>query len=151
MRLPLWKACLEKMLIGGVEHGKAWPTEFFESELRSKRSDMQFNFDISEIRRELEKVGYYLSGRGQNGTQFVIIAAEHNKDVMANYNRAAFDSLRRGITLGASTRLELLSPEARQKHDAILERMQTRLALMQRSMQIKRALEKSAPKQKLIS
>jgi hypothetical protein len=91
---------------------------------------MQFGLGMSAIRRELEKDGYYITGRGQKGNQFVIVPPESNADVMGGYARQALDSLSRGFILGTSTRLDTLSKRDRDRHESLLAKMATRLALL---------------------
>jgi hypothetical protein len=146
VRLPLWKNCLEVMLRDGVEHGKVYEAKFFEEELRFKRDSMQFGLGVSEIRRELEKRGFYLTGRGQGGNQFVILPPDGNVAVMANYQRAAIDAMKRGVILGTNTRLDLLSKEDRRKHEGMLEKMAIRSALLSRTQQVRKIVEKHDPK-----
>jgi hypothetical protein len=145
VRLPLWKACVDNMRKDGVNHGKTYPADYFEQQLRTTRETMQFSLGLSEIRRELERDGFYLSGRGQHGNQFVILPPENNRDVMASYQRQAFDALKRGVILGTNTRLDLLPSEDRKKHESLLEKMAIRTALMQRTGSVVRVLKKHSP------
>lgn len=146
LRLPLWKNALEAMRESGLAHGQVWEAEFFEGHLKCTREDMKFGLSISEIRRELEKDGFYLSGRGQKGAQYVILPPECNADVMAQYQRAAIDALKRGVILGTNTRLDTLSDSDRRRHEGMLEKLATRAVLMQRSGQIAKAIKESNPK-----
>lgn len=145
VRLPLWKNALDEMRGDGITYGKVYEADFFEKHLRCTRDEMKFGLAVSEIRRELEKDGFYLSGRGQKGAQFIILMPESNSDVMAAYQRAALDSLKRGVILGTNTRLDSLSDSDRRKHEALLQKMATKCVLMQRAGKIAEALEKSAP------
>lgn len=145
VRLPLWKNALEEMRKQGITHGQTWEAEFFEKELRCERDEMKFGLGISEIRRELEKDGYYLSGRGQKGNQFVVLPPESNADIMAGYQRAALDALKRGVVLGTNTRLDTLSESDRRRHEGMLERMAMRAVLMQRSGQVTKFLREQKP------
>lgn len=145
IRLPLWKSCLDDMRQEGVNHGKTYTAEFFEDKLKCERNSMQFGLALSEIRRELEKDGFYISGRGQSGNQFVILPPENNQDVMAAYQRQALDALRRGVILGTNTRLDLLPSADRKKHESLLEKIAIRTALMQRSGTIAKIIKKHSP------
>ena len=146
LRLPLWKNCLDRMIQDGLEHSKVYTAEFFEGQLREKRDTMRFGLAISEIRRELEKLGYYLSGRGQHGNQFIILPPENNQDVMLAYQREAINALKRGVILGTTTRLDLLAADDRRKHESILEKMAMRSVLMQRTCAILKVIKTHAPK-----
>jgi len=145
VRLPLWKNALEEMRKKGMHYGQAWDSEFFEKQLKCLRTEMKFGLGISEIRRELEKDGFYLSGRGQKGNQFVILQPESNADIMAGYQRAALDALKRGVVLGTNTRLDTLSDSDRRRHEGMLERMAMRAVLMQRSGQISKVIKEHSP------
>lgn len=132
LRLPLWKACLDDILEEGVSHGQVFKAEFFEEKLRCTRDQMQYGLAISEIRRELEKIGLYLSGRGQNQSQFVVLPPECNADIMLHYQRVAMDSFRRSVILGTATKTDLLTDSEKQRHNAILERLANKVALLSR-------------------
>lgn len=149
VRLPLWRACVDAMRAEGIEYGKTYPAEYFERHLRCKRDDMKFSLAISKVRRELEKSGFYLSGRGQKGNSFIILTSDSNQNVMQNYSSIALDALKRGVILGTNTRLDTLSAEARRRHEAVLEKMATRAILFQRSDQVADVLKKG--KSKLLS
>lgn len=136
VRLPLWKSCVEHMLAEGVEYGKTYTAEYFEERLRCPRDSMQFGLAVSEIRRSLETKGFYISGRGLKGDSFIILEPNKNQNILRSYGQTATDALKRGVILGTNTRLDLLNEEDRRKHESILEKMATRLALMQRPMTI---------------
>lgn len=146
LKLPLWKNCLEKMIAEGVEHGKTYPADYFEAELKERRDTMKFGLGISEIRRELEKRGFYLSGRGQQGNQFIVLLPENNCDVMLSYQRSAIDAMKRGVILGTQTRLDMLKDEDRRRHESVLERLALRTVLFSRSKQVEKCLRKHAAK-----
>jgi hypothetical protein len=146
VKLPLWKNCLEAMLAEGIEHGRTYTAEFFEEQLQEKRDTMQFSLAISAIRRELEKYGFYLSGRGQKGTQFIILPPENNADVMLSYQSSALDALKRGVILGTQTRLDTLAETDRRRHEKILERIAIRSVLMNRSRTVVKTLGEKAQK-----
>lgn len=145
VRLPLWRNALDEMRKDVIAHGKTYEAEFFEKHLRCERDDMKFGLALSEIRRELEKDGFYLSGRGQKGNQFVILPPSSNADVMLAYQRSAVDALKRGVILGTNTRLDTLTDSERRRHEHLLERMAMKSVLMQRSGTIAKALKESAP------
>lgn len=145
VRLPIWKNALDEMRKLGIAYGQSYTAEFLEKHLRCARDDMKFGLSVSEIRRELEKDGFYLSGRGQNGAQFVILQPESNSDVMLGYQRAAIDALKRGVVLGTSTRLDTLSDSDRRRHEGLLEKMAMKAVLMQRAGKIADALNSTHP------
>lgn len=134
LTLPLWKNCLDGMLAVGVNYGDTFSAKFFEEHLKSNQDTMEFGLAVSAIRRELEKRGFYLNGRGQNGEQYVIVQAASNCDVMLSYQRRALDAMRRGVILGTNTPLALLKGEDRRRHEAVLERLAKRTALLGRRM-----------------
>lgn len=140
VRLPIWKHALDQMREEGIAYGKTFPAEWFEKQLRTARDTMGFGLAISEIRRELEKDGFYISGRGQKGDQYVILEPASNQDVMLGYGRAALDALKRGVILGTNTRLDTLTANERRKHESILEKLAVRLALVRHSGSVAREL-----------
>lgn len=134
------------MLLEGVDYSKVYDAAWFEDRLKCPRYSMQFGLAISEIRRGLESKGFYLSGCGQNGNQFIILPPENNQDVMAGYQRAATDALKRGVILGTNTRLDLLKDDDRRKHESVLEKMALKMVLLNRSVAIGNAVKKHQPK-----
>jgi hypothetical protein len=132
VRLPLWKNCLEDMLQQGVDHGKTYEADFFENHLKSERTTMAFSLGVSQIRTALLEHGFFLSGRGQKGDQFVILDAASNTRVMENFQHQAAVALKKGVILGTNTRLDVLTDEERRRHEATLERLAIRSALMSR-------------------
>ncbi len=145
VRLPLWKSCVETMIAEGVTWGSTYKTEFFEEHLMTKRDALQFSFMISDIRKELENFGMYLSGRGQKGNSYIILPSSSNSDVMDSYQKEASQALRRGVILGTNTPLDTLTPSERKKHESKLEKMAMKSCLMNRSTQIYRAVIKHVP------
>jgi len=141
VRLPLWKNCYEEMIRDGVDYGKTYEAEFFEQRLKEKRDTMAFGLALSQIRTALLGHGVYLSGRGQKGHQFVIVDAAANTRVMENFQHQAKIALQKGVILGTNTRLDVLTEEERRKHEATLERLAVRTALMSRQVPtLKKAL-----------
>jgi hypothetical protein len=146
-RLPLWRTCLEELRARGqIRHGQTIDAHHLEKALDCDRNSIAFSFAVSNIRRELEEDGYYLSGRGQHGNQFVILPPASNADVMRAYAREAANALKRGVILGTNTRLDTLSEADRKRHESILERIATKAALLTRSQQIAKVLRKNNPK-----
>lgn len=145
VKLPLWKHTLDKMRAGVIVYGQTFTAEYFEDNLKCKRETMQFGLAIAEIRRELEKDGFYLSGRGQKGVQFVILPPSGNADVMKCYQRQAADALRRGVILGTNTRLDTLTDAERRKHESVLERMAIKAVLMNRASAVVATLKRHHP------
>jgi hypothetical protein len=144
VKLPLWRECAKEMIQSGISHGETYPASYFEEWLKCKSDSMAFSLGIAEIRRALEMHGFYLSGRGQKGTQFVIVPAEAHANVMRSYSRKAADALKRGVILGTNTRLDHLQPDARRRHESMLEKMAVKFALLSRSGQVADALPESS-------
>jgi hypothetical protein len=134
LRLPLWKNCYEEMLRNGVDYGVTYSAEFFEQRLKAKRDSMTFGLDVSKIRAALLSHGFFLSGRGQKGEQFVILDASANTSVMENFQTQAIKALRSGVILGTNTRVDVLTAEERRKHESMLEKLAVRSALISRKL-----------------
>lgn len=145
LRLPLWRSALEELIKTGVNYSQTIPAEWMEERLKCKRDSMEFGLSVSQIRKGLEKLGFYLSGRGQKGNQFVILPPASNADVMENYARAASEALKRGVILGTNTRLDTLTSDERRRHEGMLERMAIKAALLQRSQSVFRVIIKHSP------
>lgn len=142
LRLPLWKNCYEEMLREGVDYGRTYSAEYFEEKLKLKRESMAYGLDLSKIRSALLSHGFFLSGRGQKGEQFVILDASANTAVMENFQAQAVKALRSGVILGTNTRIDILTAEERRKHEATLERLAIRSALISRKTPtLKKALK----------
>ncbi len=144
-RLPLWKNCLDTMHREGIEYGKRFTTKFFEEELSQSAPSIRFGIDVSRIRRELEKEGFYLSGQGLKGEYFEIIPAADNHMVMGRYLQEAKDKTKRAVTLGVSTPMDVLSPSEQTRHMQKLERAQIRQALITNEKPIQKLLQKTHP------
>jgi transketolase len=132
IKLPEWKHCLKKLRKRGINYGESYPTEFFEKHLRKERDTLEFGMDMYQIRKELEKEGYYLSGRGQKGKQYVILDAGSNVNIMKNYQRQALRSLKRGVILGTNTSMDVLDENEKDKHKRVLETMAIKTVLLSR-------------------
>lgn len=141
VRLPLWRNCLEKMIQEGLYYGKPYSKEWFEEELKCPFNGMEFSFAITQIRQELEEKGFYLSGRGQKGTGFVIVPAAANADVMKSYQKAAAQALQRALVLGSNTDTTQLTDMEKRKHEAVLERVAIKTALLQRASEFGKLLK----------
>lgn len=142
LRLPLWRDCYEKMLKEGVDYGQTYSVEYFEDRLKEKRDTMSFGLSVSKVRMALLTHGFFLSGRGQKGEQFVIVDAAANTSVMENFQAQAVRALRNGVILGTNTRIDVLTEEERRKHEATLERLAVRSALISRKTPtLKKALK----------
>lgn len=147
-RLPLWKACLDDMLASDAVHfGAIFKAEFFETRLKCQRDSMQFGLGISEIRRALEFKGFYLSGRGQGGSQYVVLPPEENQRVAGCYERDASDSLKRAVTLLVHTDTATLSDEQKRRHEFRLEKIGIKAALISRWRALSKVLTQMPPKQ----
>ena len=143
LRLPLWKNCYEEMLRDGVDYGRTYTAEYFEEMLKTKRDSMTYGLDVSKIRAALLSHGFFLSGRGQKGEQFVIVDASANTAVMENFQAQAIKALRSGVILGTNTRVDVLTDEERRKHESMLERLAIRSALISRKIPfLKKAMAK---------
>jgi hypothetical protein len=145
VRLPLWKNCYEEMLRNGVDYGATYPAEYFEERLKTKRDSITFGLDISKIRAALLSHGFFLSGRGQKGEQFVIVDAAANTAVMENFQHQAIKALRSGVILGTNTRVDVLTAEERRRHESMLEKLAIRSALISRKIPtLKKAMDSLA-------
>jgi hypothetical protein len=143
VRLPLWKSCYEEMLRDGVDYGNTYSAEYFEERLKTNRDSMTFGLDVSKIRAALLSHGFFLSGRGQKGEQFVIVAAAANATVMENFQAQAIKALRSGVILGTNTRVDVLTAEERRRHESMLEKLAIRSALISRKIPVLKTFNNS--------
>jgi len=144
-RLPLWKNCLDSMRKIGIEYGSVFTADFFEAELSVPIKSIRFGVDVSRIRRELEREGFFLSGQGHNGQAFEIIPASQNHEVMGQYLRKSKDLTTRAVILGTNTNVGLLTESQKVRHAQKLERAQMRQALIAKERPIFRLIQKTAP------
>lgn len=144
-RLPLWRNVLDDMIANGVTHGSVFTSEYFEKGLMCERDSMEFGLAVSEIRLALEALGLYLSGRGQKGNQFTILNVESNADIMRCYDRASTNYMRRAVILGTATDVSKMDRLHRERHEKILEKVQTRLALLGRPIREQKAIASTEP------
>jgi hypothetical protein len=132
-RLPLWKNVLEALLQGGVSYGDTFDTAYFEDGLKCQRETMEFGIAMSQIRAGLMEHGLYLTGRGGNGKSFTVCDPAANVAVMQSYQREAVRALQKGVILGTNTDMARLTEDERRRHEAVLERMAIRAALVCRT------------------
>lgn len=129
-KYPLWREFVESE---NINFGSSWSVETLAKKLECDPSSVEFQFAIDAIRRAIRKHGMYLSSAGSNGLTYRVVEAHQNADVMQRMQRKAIRSMRASVELGANTPRELLDAEQQRRHEAILERASTRLALVNRS------------------
>jgi len=147
-KLPLWQNAVDEMIETGIDYGKVYPAEFFEKHLKCDRNTMSFGLGVSHIRRSLEDLGYYLTGRGQKGDQFVIVENTSNQGVGNCYMRRARDCFDRAFTLLVNTKQEGMTVEEKRRHDATAEKVAIRRALL--NIKLKEARRIVKPPQKAL-
>jgi hypothetical protein len=131
--LPLWRAFITQMRADDrIGYGQFFSIEEMEDILSAKADSLEFAFGVARIRRALRREGKNFTSRGQGGKGYVIASLETNHVEMGRLQCAALTALREGVILGTTTPVELLSAEARRKHESVLERMANRLALINR-------------------
>ncbi len=131
--LPLWKEFVRITREGGkLTYGAAFTTAEMEQALACNRDSLEFQFAVSDIKRALRREGKNWTARGQNGEGFVITQPGRNRVEMERLQKAAITQMKEGVILGGSTPLELLNQEDRAKHEAVMGKMATRLALINR-------------------
>jgi hypothetical protein len=132
-QLPLWRHFITTMNdADALKFGAFFTTSDMEQHLGCKEDTAEFGMSIHRIRRALRRAGKNFTARGQLGEGFVIAPPDTNRCEMQRLQAAAITAMREGVVLGTNTPLELLSAEARRKHEAILEKMAMRLALVNR-------------------
>lgn len=146
-RLPLWKNAVDDLVSSAVTYGDTVSVEWFEAALSEKRDTLPFELGVSRVRRALEQRGLYLSGEGRKSSGvFTVLPANRNADVVESYGRQMVDVCRRAVALGSATDRKQLTGEEIRVIDAKVQRMATRLALIQRQKSIEKAVAKHAPK-----
>lgn len=129
-KYPLWREFVESE---SIDFGSSWSVETLAKKLECDPTSVEFQFAIDSIRRAIRRHGMYLSSAGSNGLIYRVVEAHQNADVMQRMQRRAIRSMRASVELGANTPRELLDAEQQRRHEAILERASTRLALINRS------------------
>lgn len=130
---PLWKNFVSTMKDAGrLHYGAFFTTTEMESALSCKEESVEFAFAVARVRRALRRDGKNFTARGQRGQGFQVAAVETNHAEMQRLQQAAMNAMREGVILGTHTPIELLSSEDRRKHEAVLEKMAVRLALINR-------------------
>lgn len=149
LKLPLWKNCLEKMRAQGFGYGSSWPVDFFEGELRRKRDEQQFAFEMMALKQALEEEdGYYLES-SESGKLWSIPAAAAHEDVAKSFEHKMRRYSVRSVAIRAATLTNAsatLTDAERQKMEANLERASTRLVLLARQQSIVKKLKQQSPK-----
>jgi len=146
-RLPLWKSALEDLRAKGIAYGQTIPLPELEEALCSRDHEREFNLAISKIRRELEKDGFYLSGRGKKASGvFTVIPARSNLGIAKNRQHQASDELARAVVLLTNTLTDGWTVEEKRKLTSSLERLQTKRALETKAVKILEVLKTHSPK-----
>lgn len=131
--LPLWRAFLSEMREADrLKFGEFFTTAELAKSLCCPEESTEFAFAVARIRRALRRDGKNFTARGQQGLGFVIAAPETNHAEMQRLQSVAMTAMREGVILGTNTPIDLLSAEDRRKHEAVLEKMATRMALINR-------------------
>lgn len=135
---PLWRDFIVKNKTeGSLVFGSFFKVETMEDHLGCKSDSVEFAFAIAAIRKALRREGKNFTERGQHGLGFLITPPEFNHKEMDRLQASAISALREGVVLGTNTPIELLDAESRRKHEAVLEKMATRLALVTRRTSLK--------------
>jgi hypothetical protein len=129
-REPLTPAeVILEMRAGGLSYGSVYEVSYFEQRFGVRYSggndidQRKFGLLMSALRRELEKDGFYITGRGGRMQKFWILPPNENRKIMLAYSRQATDCLARGTILGTSTPLSVLEPDDRRRHERMLEKI----------------------------
>ena len=128
-RLPLWKAFLDE---NEIDYGFTVQADELSRFLDLKPDTVEFAFAVQNIRKELRKRGMVFTSRGENGERYVVAPPAKNQGEMARMQRTAINAMKQGVILGTSTPVEMLTADERRRHEALTERMATRLALVSR-------------------
>lgn len=132
-KIHTWKAFIEEMdAIGRINFGAIFTIKELEMFFDTPVGTPKFSFAIIGVRDALLERGMAFTMRDQKGTSYRIAMPEENADEMERFQRHAINSMRRGVILGTSTPLDTLSIEDRRRHEAIVEKMSVRLALINR-------------------
>lgn len=148
-KLPLWRSCVDVMREQGITYGKIYPTEFFESQLRCLRDSQEFAFAMMHIYsalRNLEPERYVLTCRGQEGKQYIVLPPNDTAEWSGEKFLQAQNVMAECYKVGCSVPKTLLSDSEQKIHEARLERMGTKLALLNRSKKIYSEVKKIKPK-----
>lgn len=134
--LPLWKAWLEENA-GRIQYGAQFTSEELVKFLDQQEDSIGFAMSVHEIRKALRRRGMVLTARGEFGKGYRISPPSANMDEMKRMEKAAASALREAVVLGTSTPLDALTQEERRLHESLLEKVSTRLALMNRKQPVK--------------
>lgn len=130
--LPEWKHALSEMENEGIEYGATFTVEWFREILRQEPDTVQFAMSIHSIRVALRERGMNLTSVGQDGKAWFIAPPQTNAREMQRMQRKAIRAMQQGVILGTNTPTELLSDTDRKRHEAVLERLAIRTALISR-------------------
>ena len=132
-KLPLWRSFYtDAKDAGRFKYGAFFTVAELELALAAKEDTAEFRFSVSLIRRALRREGKNFTERGQQGSGLLIAPVETNANEIQRLQSAALSAMREGVILGTTTPLELLTAEDRRRHEAIVERLGKRLALISR-------------------
>jgi len=86
--------CVSKLLLD-IDHGKEWPTTWFEAELKIERNRASFGMAMSEVNAQLERRGYHLTSRGKFGQSYFVEPLQRTVGIVKMMNRRALKYLGR--------------------------------------------------------
>lgn len=134
--LPLWKAWMEENA-SRIQYGAQFTSDELVKFLDQPEESIGFAMSIHEIRKALRRRGMVFTARGEFGKGYKISPPCANADEMKRMERAAVSSLREAVVLGTSTPLDILTSDERKLHEALLEKVSTRLALIARKQPVR--------------
>lgn len=134
--LPLWKAWLDENA-DRIQHEAHFTSLELVKFLDQPEDSIGFAMSIHEIRKALRRRGMVFTARGEFGKGYRISPPSANADEMRRMEKAAASAMREAVVLGTSTPLDALTQEERRLHESLLEKLSTRLALMNRKQPVK--------------
>ena len=140
--LPLWKYWCETRGEQLTFQDQVDVEEMVKA-LGKPADSVQFSMGIMEIRRWFRRRGMNFTSRGLNSRGFVISKPEANSDEMVRMDRAAMNGIREAVILGSKTPVELLSDEDRRRHEAITQKIATRLAMISKNRAVEEVKTKA--------
>ena len=148
-RLPLWKNVLKNMRDDGLAYGKVWPASYFEAWLMCEHNSREFDFAMLSIKSQIEtEDGYYLQSSNDGNLWSIPSAADH-ETVCERFDRNVKSFAIRAVLLRDSTLANptaQLTDQERAKMEKRMEIAGNRLALLNKTATITRAIKKRSPK-----
>ena len=134
------------MIDDGIKYGKVYKAEEFEEELECLRDSLQFNIAVSNIRMELEQLGFYLEGHIDATGRLEIVKPKKHRHIVKLRESRMRRLRRRSIILMMETDMKALPKKDHKAHMQTLEQLQIKELIERHNRKVQQVLKKNSPR-----